>query len=32
MEGTEAALDSAERYCQEQGVRVTAAEGDVLES
>ena len=32
MEGTEAALDAAEKYCQDQGVRVSAAEGDVLES
>ena len=32
LEGTETALDAAEKYCQEQGVRVTAAEGDVLES
>jgi hypothetical protein len=32
LEGTEEALDAAETYCAEQGVRVTAAEGDVLES
>ncbi len=32
LEGTEEALDAAEKYCAEQGVRVTAAEGDVLES
>jgi L-aspartate semialdehyde sulfurtransferase ferredoxin len=32
MEGTEEALDSAEKYCAEQGVRISAAEGDVLES
>ena len=32
MEGTEEALANAERYCAEQGVTVTAAEGDVLES
>ena len=32
LEGTEEALDAAENYCTEQGVRVTAAEGDVLES
>jgi hypothetical protein len=32
MEGTEEALDNAEKYCAEQGVRISAAEGDVLES
>ena len=32
MEGTDEALDNAEKYCAEQGVRISAAEGDVLES
>ena len=32
MEGSDEALDSATQYCEDRGVRVTAAEGDVVES
>jgi ABC-type methionine transport system ATPase subunit len=32
IEGEEAQLDAATRYCEERGVRVTPAEGDVVES
>jgi ABC-type methionine transport system ATPase subunit len=31
LDGGEEQLDKAERYCEERGVRVTAAEGDVVE-
>ncbi|MEA2683643.1 MAG: L-aspartate semialdehyde sulfurtransferase ferredoxin [Chloroflexota bacterium] len=32
MEGAQEALDNAVKYCEEKGVRVTPAEGDVVES
>jgi L-aspartate semialdehyde sulfurtransferase ferredoxin len=32
MEGDKDALDNAVKYCEEKGVRVTPAEGDVVES
>ncbi|MGI8609995.1 MAG: NIL domain-containing protein [Candidatus Dormibacteria bacterium] len=32
MEGEQPALDAAVKYCEEKGVRVTPAEGDVVES
>jgi ABC-type methionine transport system ATPase subunit len=32
IEGEEEQLDAATRYCEERGVRVTPAEGDVVES
>lgn len=32
MEGGQEALDNAVKYCEEKGVRVTPAEGDVVES
>ena len=32
MEGPQDALDNAVKYCEEKGVRVTPAEGDVVES
>jgi ABC-type methionine transport system ATPase subunit len=32
MEGEQEALDAAVKYCEDQGVRVTPAEGDVVES
>ena len=32
LEGTEENLTAAVSYCEAQGVRVTAAEGDVVES
>jgi L-aspartate semialdehyde sulfurtransferase ferredoxin len=32
MEGEQDALDNAVKYCEEKGVRVTPAEGDVVES
>ncbi|MHB8507621.1 MAG: NIL domain-containing protein [Candidatus Dormibacteria bacterium] len=32
LEGEEDNLDRAVAYCEEQGVRVTPAEGDVVES
>jgi ABC-type methionine transport system ATPase subunit len=31
MEGTADQLDAASRYCEERGVTITAAEGDVVE-
>lgn len=32
LEGSEENLDAAVAYCEDKGVRVTAAEGDVVES
>ena len=32
LDGSEEGLDGAVRYCEERGVRVTPAEGDVVES
>jgi len=32
LDGDDAALDSAVKFCEDRGVRVTPAEGDVVES
>jgi hypothetical protein len=32
MDGSDEQLDGAVKYCEERGVRVTPAEGDVVES
>ena len=32
LEGNEDDIDAAVKYCEDKGVRVTAAEGDVVES
>jgi ABC-type methionine transport system ATPase subunit len=32
MDGSDQQLDDAIKYCEERGVRVTPAEGDVVES
>ena len=31
MEGTDEQLEAAAKYCEERGVSITAAEGDVVE-